>query len=159
MPDPFHSRIRSALKNPNLQAALDDNAERRRQAREQAFGDLPDAEALRRRAHAVRAETIASLDRYLEQFVANVSAHGITVHRAADASQAIQIILEIASQRKASRIAKSKTMVSEEIELNPALEKAGLEVVETDLGEYIVQLRGERPGHLITPAVHLRRQD
>ena len=63
MPDPFHTRIRSALKNPNLQAALDDNAERRRQARQQAFCDLPDAEALRRRAHAVRAETIASLDR------------------------------------------------------------------------------------------------
>ena len=118
---------------------------------------------MRQRAHAVRAEVIANLDRYLEQFLTQVQAHGITVHRAADAAQAVQIILEIARRRLSTAarpvtIAKSKTMVSEEIHLNQALEQAGIRVVETDLGEYIVQLRGEPPSHIITPAVHLRRQ-
>ena len=76
-----------------------------------------------------------------------------------DADQAIRLVLEIAREHDARLIAKSKTMVSEEIGLNHALEKHGLQIIETDLGEYIVQLRGEAPSHIITPAVHLRRQD
>jgi L-lactate dehydrogenase complex protein LldF len=102
---------------------------------------------------------IEHLDSYLEAFITRVIEHGIIVHRATDARQAINIVLEIANQQGAKLIAKSKTMVSEEIGLNTALEERGLTVVETDLGEYIVQLRGEPPSHIITPAVHLRRQD
>lgn len=124
-----------------------------------AFATLSDAIELRERAHAIRAEVVANLDHYLDQFVRNVQANGIVVHQAKDATQAVQIVLDIALRKQARLIAKSKSMMSEEINLNPALERAGIKVVETDLGEYIVQLRGERPGHLITPAVHLRRQE
>jgi len=99
------------------------------------------------------------LDHYLAQFIARAQENGVIVHRAATAAQAIQIVLQIAQAQGSSPLAaKSKSMVSEEIHLNPALEAAGVRVVETDLGEYIIQLRGEPPSHLITPAVHLRRQ-
>lgn len=155
----FRDRIRSALANPDLQAALDANAERRIKARQEAFACLPDAQALRQRAHSVRAEVIANLDGYLEQFIARARSNGLIIHQAADAAQANQIVLDIARENKARRIAKAKTMTGEEINLNHVLQGAGLEVVETDLGEYIVQLRGERPAHILTPAVHLRRHE
>jgi L-lactate dehydrogenase complex protein LldF len=167
MSSSFHEQIKSALADENLQAALDGNAERRIASRLAAFASLPDAESMRQRAHAVRAEVIEHLDRYLYRFLNQVEAHGIIVHQAADAAQAVQIILDIARQENLPRhgprggpvtVAKSKTMVSEEIHLNHALEQAGVRAVETDLGEYIVQLRGEPPSHIITPAVHLRRQ-
>ncbi len=160
IPQAFRSQIRTALANPNLQAALDANAQRRLSARQQAMASLPQPwEIMRRRAHAVRASVIANLEQMLEQFVAQAEANGIIVHRAADASQAVEIIAQIAHQNRAHLIAKSKSMVSEEIGLNHALEAQGFKVIETDLGEYIVQLRGERPSHIVTPAVHLRRQE
>ena len=160
MPDAFHSHIRSALANPGLQSALDGNAERRLQARLQGYTSLPEElQVLRRRAHDVRAETIANLDHYLDQFISRAEANGLVIHRAADAAQAVAIVLEIARQQAAGLVAKAKTMVGEEIGINHALETAGLRVVETDLGEYIVQLRGERPAHILTPAVHLRRSE
>jgi L-lactate dehydrogenase complex protein LldF len=178
----FRDRIRNAIANEPLQTALDANVERRLAGRAKALGSLPDWESRRRRAHAVRAEVIEHLDEYLAQFTANLTANGITVHRAADAAEAVGIILEIVAStqvnkyagkqeekipdnlgsrvpERVSLVAKSKSMVSEEIELNHALEAAGHKVVETDLGEYIVQLRGEKPSHIITPAVHLRRSD
>ena len=155
----FRSQIRTALQNPILQGALDGNAERRLNARQQAYASLPqDVQVMRQRAHAVRAEVIAHLDRYLDQFIQQAQANGMIVHRAASAAQAVEIVRQIARQSGANLIAKSKTMVGEEIQLNPALEADGLQVVETDLGEYIVQLRGEPPAHIITPAVHLTRQ-
>jgi len=159
MVDAFHSHIRASLADANLQSALDANAERRIKVRQIAFASLANPQELRRRAKLIRTEVIAHLDRYLEQFVAHASENGIVVHRATDAAEAIKIVLEIALQQSAKLIAKSKTMVSEELGLNHALESQGLRVIETDLGEYIVQLRGEAPSHIITPAVHLRRQD
>jgi L-lactate dehydrogenase complex protein LldF len=155
----FREKINLALSDPVLQSALDGNAERRRNARQQAFASLPEGlEPMRQRAHAVRAEVISHLDQYLEQFAANAQANGMVVHHAADASQAVQIVRQVISQSGGRLIAKSKTMVGEEIHINHALEADGLQVVETDLGEYIVQLRGEPPAHIITPAVHLTRQ-
>ena len=159
MVDVFHSRIRASIADKNLQSALDANAERRVTVRQNAFAALPNPQELRTRAHLVRTEVIANLNLYLEQFTDHLNENGIVVHRAKDATEAINIVLEIADQKKARLIAKSKTMISEEIGLNHALEKHGLNVIETDLGEYIVQLRGEAPSHIITPAVHLRRQD
>jgi L-lactate dehydrogenase complex protein LldF len=160
MPDAFHQHIRASLAQEHLQRALDANTERRRNARVQAFASLPaELHSMRQRAHAARADIIANLEQYLEQFTAHLQAHGVTVHHAADAAQAVQIVLEIARQSQARLIAKSKTMVGEEIEINQALEAAGIQPVETDLGEYIVQLRHERPAHIITPAVHLTRAD
>ncbi len=158
-PDSFHTRIRASLADPDLQIALDGNAERRLKGRAIAFTSLPDSDAVRQQARAIRAEVIANLDRHLEQFIAQASANGMIVHRAADAAAAVQTVLQICrSVGPSPLVAKSKSMLSEEIALNPALEAAGVRVVETDLGEYIVQLRGEPPAHLITPAVHLRRQ-
>ncbi|MEZ0396376.1 MAG: LUD domain-containing protein [Anaerolineales bacterium] len=161
----FRQRIRRSLADENLQAALDANTARRKAGRTAAFESLPDSQARRARAHAVKADVLARLDDYLAQFIAQVEANGIRVHRAADAGEAVRIFLEIVESEHPSvatdalLVAKSKSMVSEEIELNHALEERGWRVVETDLGEYIVQLRGERPSHIITPAVHLRRSD
>jgi L-lactate dehydrogenase complex protein LldF len=160
MTDSFQAKIRASLANPNLQLALDNNAERRLKARLQAYTSLTeDLQVLRRRAHLVRAETIAHLEQHLEAFVSRLQANGLVVHHARDAAQAVEIVLSIARQVNARLVAKSKTMLGEEIGINHALEAAEIAVVETDLGEYIVQLRGERPAHIITPAVHLRRQD
>lgn len=178
----FRAKIREKIADESLQAALDANAKRRVEGRLKAFTSLPDGQERRRRAHAVRAEVIVHLDEYLDKFIDKVGENGFTVHRAQDADEARRIVLEIVgnSSRKREKgedvyqtekvhlrssavnsalIAKSKSMVSEEIELNHALESAGHRVIETDLGEYIIQLRHEKPGHIITPAVHLRRND
>jgi len=177
----FREKIRQSIADENLQAALDANAERRRKGREAAFASIPDYPERRARAHAIKADVVARLDEYLAQFIANVEKNGILVHRAGDAAEANKIVLDITQYAVRSTgiqvdrytstqvdtqhaprnilIAKSKSMVSEEINLNHALEEHGIRVVETDLGEYIVQLRGERPSHIITPAVHLRRGD
>lgn len=160
MTDPFRQRILASLNDPALQSALDKNAERRIIARKTANASLPeDIDLLRQRAHALRARVIVNLDSYLEQFTSQAEAGGMLVHYARDSAAAVNYVLEIAGQHQARLVAKSKTMVGEEIHLNPALEAAGLKVVETDLGEYIVQLRGEPPAHIITPAVHLSRQE
>jgi len=158
----FPSRIHTALNNPVLQFALDRNAERRIAGRNQRFAELTAAETIRDRGRAIRVETLTHLDRYLEQFAANVESKGGQVHWAADAEEALQLIDQIIRAQTPAgsvTVAKSKSMISEELHLNHALEAEGHRVVETDLGEFIVQLRGEAPSHLITPAVHLRRED
>ena len=164
----FRQRIVESINNETLQIALDNNTERRLKGRALAFTSIPDWRERRRRAHAVRAEVIEHLDQYLGKFIAKNEENGVIVHRAKDAAEAIQIILDIAGSLpqnspaarggKKVLIAKSKSMVSEEIFLNRILEKENIEVIETDLGEYIVQLRHERPSHIITPAAHLRRE-
>ncbi|MBC7876676.1 MAG: LUD domain-containing protein [Anaerolineales bacterium] len=154
----FRKRIRESINNETLQTALDNNTERRLKGRALAFESIPDWRERRQRAHRVRADVIDHLDEYLAQFIIKNEENGIIVHRAKDAGEAIQIILDVARQKSARLVAKSKSMVSEEIELNHALEKEGIKVVETDLGEYIVQLRHEKPSHIITPAAHLRKE-
>jgi L-lactate dehydrogenase complex protein LldF len=170
----FQSRITASLNNATLRLALDRNMERRVAGRNARFAELPDAEAVRDRGRAIRIDVVSHLDRYLEQFTANVEKNGGHVHWAADAAEARQIILGLIQSAVSHQpsavshqpsaistplVAKSKSMVTEEIELNHALEAAGLRAVETDLGEFIVQLRGETPAHIITPAVHLRREE
>jgi L-lactate dehydrogenase complex protein LldF len=159
----FRARIRKAIANPTLQIALDANAERRVKGRVNALETLPNWRERRQKAHSIRADVIEHLDQYLDQFISSAQNNGIIIHRARDAAEAIKTVLSIvgADGRPHSQklVAKSKSMVSEEIELNHALEAEGIKVVETDLGEYIVQLRHEKPAHIITPAVHLRRND
>ncbi|MEN9562693.1 MAG: hypothetical protein RIR73_937 [Chloroflexota bacterium] len=162
----FRQRIRKSLENETLQTALDNNTERRLKGKALAFESIPNWRERRQRAHRIRAEVIEHLDQYLDQFIANAQANGVIVHRAKDAAEAIDIVLRIThhvslnaqSVMRKVLIAKSKSMVSEEIELNKNLEKHGIHVVETDLGEYIVQLRKERPSHIITPAAHLKKE-
>ncbi|HNE05142.1 MAG TPA: LUD domain-containing protein, partial [Anaerolineales bacterium] len=148
----FRNRIRQSIQNETLQTALDNNTERRLRGKTLAFESIPDWRERRQRAHRIRADVIDHLDEYLDQFVANAQANGIVIHRAKDAKEAIEIVLKISQsitnhQLPNTLIAKSKSMVSEEIELNHTLEKHGINVVETDLGEYIVQLRKEKPSH------------
>jgi len=127
--------------------------------RNAAFDGLPDGEALRDRARAIKAEAIANLDRYLLQLEENVERLGGKVHWARDGEHACAIILELARARGVKRVVKSKSMVTEEIELNDALEEEGIGAVETDLGEYIVQLAHEKPSHILAPAVHKSKGD
>ncbi len=150
----FPERAEAALRDPRLQEALARATTRFIGLRKTAFADLPDGEALRDRAAAAKAEAMRHLDRYLARFVAAATAAGCTVHAAADAAEAQRIILEIARTRGIRRIVKSKSMATEEIHLNPALEAAGLTVTETDLGEWIIQLAKETPSHIIAPAIH-----
>jgi L-lactate dehydrogenase complex protein LldF len=155
----FVERAADAIENKALGRALDANADRRQHGRHLAFASLPDVESRIQKAHARRLETIHRLDFYLDQFSRSLTAHGVQVHYAPDAAVASRLVLQITQRAGAKRVVKSKSMLSEEIQLNHTLEEHGLEVVETDLGEFIVQLRGETPGHIITPAIHLTRQD
>jgi L-lactate dehydrogenase complex protein LldF len=122
------------------------------------MGSLADADAVRDRARAIRQDVILNLDRYLAQFEASVLRAGGRVHRASDAAQARAIVLDIARSQGIGSVVKSKSMISEEIGLNGALEAAGMTVVESDLGEYIIQLAGEPPSHIIAPAIHKTKE-
>ncbi len=116
-----------------------------------------DWEGARELAARTKWEAVNHLDRHLEQLVRGLEARGTKVHWASNGAQARDIIVGIATARKARSVVKSKAMTGEEIHLNEALEKAGLEVVESDLGEFIVQLRHEPPYHIVFPAMHLTR--
>jgi L-lactate dehydrogenase complex protein LldF len=110
-------------------------------------------------ARRIKEEAIAHLDELLVQLKERLEANGCRVFAAGDAKMARDYILELARARGVKRVVKGKSMTTEEIELNPALQQAGIEPIETDLGEYIVQLRGEKPSHIITPAIHLSKED
>jgi L-lactate dehydrogenase complex protein LldF len=127
--------------------------------RNAAFASLEDGEALRDQARSIKEKTIASLDTYLAQLEENVVRHGGTVHWARTGEEARAIVLDLARKNNVKHIVKGKSMATEEIELNEALEHAGIESVETDLGEYIVQLANEKPSHILAPAVHKSKED
>lgn len=127
--------------------------------RNHAFADLKNGEELRDRARKIKEIVIDNLDTYLVQLEENVVRHGGNVHWARDGAEAVAIVLGIALKNNVRRVVKSKSMVTEEIELNEALELAGIEAVETDLGEYIVQLANEKPSHILAPAVHKSKGD
>ena len=157
-PLPFYSRVQHALGDQNLQKALDTATTRMVSARRQAFGLIADGEQVRDHARQIRAHTIANLGTYLDRFVANATAAGMSVHFAADAATATRLVVDIARRHGVRRVVKGKSMVSEEIELNHALEDAGMHVVETDLGEYVVQLDRDAPSHIIAPIIHKTKQ-
>src|SRR5260370_21779795 len=117
-----------------------------------------DWEAARGCCQEIKREAINHLDKYLLQFEANVIAHGGHVFWAEDSAQACAYIADLATRQNVKTVVKSKSMVTEEIHLAPALEKVGIKVWETDLCEHIVQLRDEPPYHIVTPAMHLNRQ-
>lgn len=125
--------------------------------RDEKKGLFQDWQGARQLAAEIKWEAVNQLDTYLEQFVRGLEARGTKVHWATTAQQARDVILDILKRRNARSIVKSKAMTAEEIHLNPALEQAGYEVVESDLGEFIVQLRDEPPYHIVFPAMHLTR--
>jgi L-lactate dehydrogenase complex protein LldF len=144
-----------ALQDKSLGAALDTVAGVMPLIRSQALTQLDDFAAARERAREVRDEALNRLDHYLEEFERNVLAMGGHVHWARDDHEACAIVAQLCADVDAKLVTKSKSMVTEEIELAAALEARGLEVVETDLGEYIIQLRGEKPSHILAPALHV----
>jgi L-lactate dehydrogenase complex protein LldF len=155
----FRASAAGVLGDRHTQEALDTATARLRDARLAAWGLLPDVEELRTRGREIRQQTIGELDRHLEDFTDAFQARGGHVHFAATAGEATDAIRQICRSGEARLVAKSKTMASEEIGLNEALERDGLRVVETDLGEYILQLAGEHPAHIIVPAIEKTAED
>jgi L-lactate dehydrogenase complex protein LldF len=151
----FAANARVALADRQLQTALAGLDGGLVARRAQARSNLPEFEALREVARDIKNHTLANLDAYLEAWEAKATAAGATVHFAATAADARDAILNICRSVDAKLVTKGKSMVSEEIGLNAHLEDAGLTVVETDLGEYLVQIRKETPSHIIAPAIHL----
>jgi L-lactate dehydrogenase complex protein LldF len=154
----FKENAHEALTNDRLQKAMSfsHNFVNRRAA---AAARLPEFEALRDSAKAIKDHTLAHLDLYLEAYETKVRESGGHVHYAQDAEEARKIIIDLCRAMGAKSATKGKSMIAEEIGLNAALEAAGIEPMETDLGEYIIQLRGESPSHIIAPAIHLTAKD
>ncbi|MFN2464040.1 MAG: LutB/LldF family L-lactate oxidation iron-sulfur protein [Candidatus Dormibacteria bacterium] len=153
------SRSHEALADQSSRAAVRMATGIMVDGRARALGGLDQPEELRDAARALRTTTVARLPDVLETWSANLEARGGKVCWAADAEEAVAYVLDVVRARGAKLIAKSKSMASEEIHLNHALEAEGIEVVETDLGEFIIQLAGETPSHLIIPAIHKNRGD
>lgn len=160
-PESFVEDSRKALTNPPLQRALKIATDKATSARHDAVRHVGAAnwERLRERAHTIKKHTIENLDFYLEKFSASVERHGGKVFWANTAADACEYVVKLAQRRGIEEIVKSKSMMTEEIGLNEALEHAGIKPIETDLGEYIVQLANERPSHINMPAIHKTRSE
>jgi L-lactate dehydrogenase complex protein LldF len=155
----FKARSRSVLNDPaqrkNFRGAMD-YLQSKRKAQ---FADDIELQGLRNLGEAIRQYSLANLPRLLEQLESNLLARGVQVHWAQNADEANAIALTIAQKAQAKRIIKGKSMVSEEVGFNHAMEAAGIEAFESDMGEYIVQLAGETPSHIIMPAIHKTKQE
>jgi iron-sulfur cluster protein len=154
----YKQRIDQALATPKLQEALHRFADAYVVSRENAFAGL-DFEALRTGIAASKDEVRDHMERYLGEFTRNAEAAGAKVHLARTAEEANAYIANLARERGVKLVVKSKSMASEEIHLNRALEAVGAKAVETDLGEWIIQLAGQRPSHMVMPAIHMFRDE
>ncbi len=154
----FPARANAALHDLELRKALGRAKGGFVDKRRAAIDRLAEFEDIRTAARDIKEHTLSHLDYYLERFESEVVANGGQVHWARTPNEACEIVVEICRQANAQRVTKGKSMIAEEIGLNDALAAAGMEVVETDLGEYIIQLAKEPPSHIIAPAVHKTRQ-
>lgn len=152
----FLTASAAALRDASLQLALANLGETLGQRNRDAFAQLPDSTLLRQRARQIKDDALARLDQLLIELESSIQARGGHVHYADDAAAAGQIITQILQQAGARRVVKSKSMTTEEVHLNCVLAEAGCDVVETDFGEYIIQVAKQRPSHLVAPALHLR---
>ncbi|MCC7010654.1 MAG: iron-sulfur cluster-binding protein [Acidobacteria bacterium] len=154
---PFAQRTAEALADAHLRHTLRTVTTAILGYRRAGLGRLPASDGWRDHARRIRAHTLANLDRYLDQFAGAVEARGGHVHYAATAAEAVAYVRDLAIARGVRLAVKGKSMVTEEIDLNGHLERAGIRVVETDLGEYIVQLADDRPSHIVMPIMHMTR--
>jgi L-lactate dehydrogenase complex protein LldF len=154
----FTHNVHKALNNRGLQAALNKTRRGFVEKRRAAIDALPEFEALRQAAIDIKNHSLAHLEQYLIQFEQQVQSSGGQVHWAETPAQATQIITDLCHSVSAKKITKGKTMVGEEVGLNEAIIDSGMQPVETDLGEYIIQLAKEPPSHIIAPAVHKSRE-
>ncbi|MEE8443080.1 MAG: LUD domain-containing protein, partial [Dehalococcoidia bacterium] len=157
----FSKNSSRAIADEQIQRSLVGVVEHFDRARRDAIEELtPEVwERYRERAYQIKRHAIDNLDYYLTLLSERVQYNGGTVHFARDAKEASAIVLEIARARGVKLLTKSKSMVSEEMGLNQALEAEGIEPVETDLGEYIIQLAGETPFHIVAPAMHKSKEE
>jgi len=152
-------KIALGLRNKRQRAALYVGTEGGRELVEKAYSEVADSGEMLVEARRIKRDAIERLDENLERFMNAAKSAGVTVHLAPDASAAVQLVVELARRANAKRIVKSKSMTGEEIELRDRLESEGFDVVETDLGERIVQLAHQRPSHMVAPAIHLDVED
>ncbi|WP_227842481.1 iron-sulfur cluster-binding protein [Halomonas sediminis] len=157
-PRDFHRQAHDALGNPQIRANFRKAMDGLMTKRHDSFGDW-DLETLRELGANIRMRALAKLPELLEQLEANCQANGIQVHWAEDGEEACRIIRELCEARGAKAVIKGKSMVSEEMHLNEHLEAAGIEALESDLGEYLVQLNQQTPSHIIMPAIHLNTDE
>lgn len=150
----FDQNAHVALKDSQLKDALKNLAKTFGARRELAIQSVDNWEGLREKARKIKEQTLLFLDQYLEKFTENAEKAGAQIHWAIDGKEANEIILGLIKARKANNIVKAKSMVSEEIHLNASLEKEGIFPIETDLGEWIIQLAEETPSHIVVPAIH-----
>lgn len=155
----YVAQARRGIADPVLQRAVSGLQERFGKATAEAYQRLPEGPGLRRTANAIRMAAMENLDILLARLAEAVRSRGGQVFFAATGAEAVDYCLAVARRHGVKRVVKGKSMVTEEIGLNPALEAAGIEAVETDLGEYIVQLAGESPSHIIAPAIHKTRHE
>jgi L-lactate dehydrogenase complex protein LldF len=153
----YRTEARKAINDRALQTALARVQEHLGKGAANAYRELPEGPGLRRTAHTIRLQAIESLDTLLETLADKIAHRGGQVIFADDARSAVEACVDIARSHGVRQAVKGKSMVTEEIGLNPVLEAAGIEVTETDIGEYIVQLAGESPSHIIAPAIHKTR--
>lgn len=130
-----------------------------RMKRDRQVAQVPDWEALREAASQIKTHTLSHLEEYLQEFEAKAIANGIQVHWARDGDEHNRIIHQILARRGARKLVKSKSMLTEECHLNPFLQSQSIEVIDTDLGERIVQLQEKPPSHIVMPAIHLKRAE
>jgi len=150
----FDQNARAALRDTQLRGALDNLVKTFGERRKEVIKTVDDWEALRNRARQIKDETLAHLDNYLEQFTGNAEKAGATIHWARDGKEVCRIVLDLIDAIDATNVVKSKSMATEEIHLNHALEAEGINPIETDLGEWIIQLANETPSHIVVPAIH-----
>ena len=155
---PLRERTAAAVTDEQLRANLQATAASWAAGREKMVAEFG-FDQMRERAREIRLGNIRQLPELLDRLEERVTANGGIVYRAADRDAAARYVVDLARARGAKLVAKSKSMATEEIKLNEALEAAGVRVVETDLGEWILQLLGQRPSHIIAPAVHLNRTE
>ena len=156
--EPFGERYARALRNPRLAKNVTRYQQNWRVSRNLSMEEV-EFEELRAKLKTAKTDVVRRIDDYIGQFKAAAEKAGATVHMAPDAAAANRIVHEICQRHNATKISKSKSMVSEEVELNHYLEARGIACIETDLGEWIVQKAGQRPSHIVGPALHMGRQD
>lgn len=151
----FDAASRDAMASPHLKGILNQLGDNSREYTERTWKDFPAGDALRTKARKIKDETLAHLNEHLATLADSVERQGGKVHWAATGEEACEIVQSILAAADAKKVVKAKSMTTEEIHLNESLQAAEIEVTETDLGEYIVQLAGHRPSHVVGPALHL----
>ncbi len=155
---PYKDRIRQALGDPNLRVAVSKATDRMANARDASM-DAIEGERLRTQLRQMKQNVLRNWPDYLQELESNLRQNGCVVHWAEGIEDAQAIVKDIALQNSAKLVVKAKSMATEEIHLNHAMEEAGLRVVETDLGEYIIQLADEPPSHIVAPVIHKRLEE